>query len=146
MHNSMNEFITTGNTMQGSGLQPVEPKRKWKGQRSKFQTGEIMTNISMQAVTTQSGLCLIAQSKQKTASGAREVPSQVMPAMRKMIVGSFYAGRSIKQLATEYKVTQACALELVIRSFVEHHQERRAANLEDALRMPAQAHKFQRAA
>jgi hypothetical protein len=66
--------------------------------------------------------------------------------MRKMIVGSFYAGRSIKQLATEYRVTQACALELVIRSFVDHHQEQRALSIEDALRLPARANKFQRAA
>ncbi len=89
-------------------------------------------------VTTQSGPRLVAQSKQKTAS-AREVPSQVMPAMRKMIVSSFNAGRSIKQLATEYHVTQACALELVIRSFVEYSQEQRAMGIEAALRLPAQA-------
>lgn len=98
-----------------------------------------MTNISIQAETKQPAHMLVAQSKQKVASSAREVPSQVMPALRKMIVSSFYAGRSIKQLSNEYKVTQACALELVIRSFVDHHQERRAANLEDALRMPARA-------
>src|SRR6185369_3799871 len=98
-----------------------------------------MTNTSTQNETTQPSMCLVAQPKQKTASGAREVPSQVMPAMRKMIVSSFYAGRSIKQITTEYKVTQACALELVIRSFVDYHQAGRALSLEDALRTPARA-------
>ena len=98
-----------------------------------------MTQDHIQNETTQPSICLVAQPKQKTASGAREVPSQVMPAMRKMIVGSFYAGRSIKQLATEYKVTQACALELVIRSFVDYHQERRGLSLEDVMRTPARA-------
>ena len=51
--------------------------------------------------------------------GTARVPSQVMPALRRMIIGSFLAGRSVKQIADEFQVTATLALELVIRAEME---------------------------
>ena len=63
---------------------------------------------------------------------AHRSPNVVMPTMRQMIVGSVRAGRSVAQTAREYDVTQACVLELVLRSSIAD-VSRRLERLEDAV-------------
>jgi hypothetical protein len=67
----------------------------------------------------QSTLRKHADKERKIATRAHEVPSQIMPCLRKAIIGAFIAGRSVKQIANEYCVTQGLTLELVIRAEME---------------------------
>jgi hypothetical protein len=80
---------------------------------------------------------LIAENKrQKVSRRAHEVPSQVMPALRKEIVGSVRAGRSIKQCASEYNVTQPTVIELWARAMF-YVLDMRLQDIEDRMRAAA---------
>lgn len=79
----------------------------------------LTTNHSTIAQTPQAGAPVTPETKRKPMSQAKrahELPSQLMPCLRRSIVDSYRAGRSVKQTATEYCVTQALVLELVDRA------------------------------
>lgn len=57
------------------------------------------------------------QPEKKTASQrAREVPSQLMPCLRRSIEDSMRAGRGVKACAAEYNATQPLVLETWLRA------------------------------
>lgn len=77
----------------------------------------MLTNHFTTAETAQLPARKLVQTEKKTATQrAHELPSQLMPCLRRSIVESYRAGRSVKQTATEYCVTQALVLELVDRA------------------------------